>query len=102
MEDLADLGGLVIAYYAYLKTSDYKSTKNIELFTKNQLFFISFAQLHRTKYTKQEIINRLLNDTHSIAEYRVNGTLKNFKEFHKAFNVKLEDEMMYENCTEIW
>ncbi len=102
MEDFADIGGLVIAYYAYLKTSDYQSKKNAENFTNNQLFFISFAQLHRTKYTKQEIINRLLNDTHSIAEYRVNGALKNFKEFHKAFNVKLDDEMMCEKCKEIW
>jgi len=102
IEDLADLGGLVIAYYAYLKTSDYKSTENIENFTKNQLFFIGFAQLHRTKYSKQEITNRLLNDTHSIAEYRVNGVLKNFRDFHKAFNVKPDDEMMYVNSVEIW
>ena len=70
-EDIADMGGLTIALQAFLKKID--TNKEKELYA----FFFNFAQLHKCIYTENEINNRLVNDNHNLAEYRVNVTLMN-------------------------
>ncbi len=95
-ENIADLGGLTMAYYAYSRTEEFKSGELREGFTPAQRFFISYAQLWKINYTKEEMKNRIANDSHSPGMYRVNGPLMNCPEFFEAFSVKEGDVMR--NC----
>jgi putative endopeptidase len=92
-ENIADLGGITLAYYAYAKTAEFKSGKVVEGYTPAQRFFISFAQLWKINYTEAELKNRIANDPHSPGMYRVNGPLMNCPEFFEAFSVKEGDKM---------
>ena len=87
-ENIADLGGLTMAYYAYSRTDEFKKNEMREGFTPAQRFFIAYAQLWKIKYTDEEMKNRIANDSHSPGMYRVNGPLKNCPEFFNAFSVE--------------
>jgi putative endopeptidase len=92
-ENIADLGGLTLAYYAYTKTEEFKEGKARNGFTPAQRFFISFAQLWKINFTDAELKKRIATDPHAPGMYRVNGPLMNCPEFFEAFNVKEEDPM---------
>jgi len=92
-ENIADLGGMTLAYHAYTLTEEFKSNKKIEGYTPAQRFFIAYAQLWKMNYTDAELKNRIANDPHSPAKYRVNGPLLNCEEFFNAFDVKEGDKM---------
>lgn len=92
-ENIADLGGLTLAYHAYAKTREFTSGVKRGGYTPAQRFFISYAQLWKINYTEEELKNRLANDPHSPGMYRVNGPLKNCPEFFEAFDVKETDNM---------
>jgi putative endopeptidase len=87
-ENIADLGGLTMAYYAYTRTNEFKKNEIREGFTPAQRFFIAYAQLWKIKYTDEEMKNRISNDPHSPGMYRVNGPLKNCPEFFESFKVE--------------
>lgn len=92
-ENLADLGGLAIAYEAFQKTEQAKKSEKIDGFTPNQRFFLSWAQVWCTKSRDAETANRIITDPHSPAEWRTNGPLSNMPEFYEAFNIKPGDKM---------
>lgn len=92
-ENIADLGGLTLAFHAYTRTAEYKSGEIREGFTPAQRFFIAYAQLWKINYTPAELQNRLATDPHSPGMFRVNGPLKNCPEFFEAFDVKPGDSM---------
>lgn len=92
-ENIADLGGLTLAFHAYERTAEYKSGISREGYTPAQRFFIAYAQLWKINYTEEELKNRIANDPHSPGMYRVNGPLMNCPEFFEAFNVKETDAM---------
>jgi putative endopeptidase len=86
-ENIADLGGVRIAYAAYLGTPEGRSTGTVDGFTPAQRFFISFASIWRSS-TRPESIRLLVNtDPHSPERFRVNGPLSNLDEFAQAFSV---------------
>jgi putative endopeptidase len=92
-ENIADLGGLTMAFYAYKRTDEYKKQELREGFTPEQRFFIAYAQLWKIKYTEAEMKKRLATDPHSPGMYRVNGPLKNCPEFFEAFQIEEGREM---------
>lgn len=95
-ENLADLGGLAIAYEAFEKTKQAKEGKRIDGFTPEQRFFLSWAQVWRANTRPEEIAQRIVTDPHAPNELRANAPLSNMPEFYKAFDVKPGDKMYRE------
>ena len=92
-ENIADLGGLNIAYDAFKLTKQGQDTTKIDGFTPDQRFLLSYAQIWRSKL-KPELERMYINvDPHSPNIYRVLGPLENFEPFYKAFNVQPGDKM---------
>ena len=92
-ENMADNGGLAIAYDAFKMTKQGKSNVKIDGFTPDQRFFISFAQVWRAKQKDESLRQLVLTNPHSPENWRVLGPLSNFTPFYKAFNVKPGDKM---------
>lgn len=92
-ENLADLGGLAIAYEAFQKTEQAKKGEKIDGLTPDQRFFLSWAQVWRANTRDEEAANRIITDPHSPVEWRTNGPLSNMPEFYKAFDIKEGDKM---------
>ncbi len=91
-ENIADLGGLNIAYYAMKKAST-GNEKPIDGFTPDQRFFLAYAHLWAQNIRDKEIVRRTKEDPHSLGRFRVLGPLRNMPEFYKAFDVKEGDYM---------
>ncbi len=102
-ENLADLGGLSIAYDAMQKSMEGKARpEKIDGFTPEQRFFFGWGQVWSGKYRPE--LTRLLiqSDPHSIPEFRVNGPLANMTEFSQAFGCKDGDRMVREKQCRVW
>lgn len=87
-ENLADLGGITLAYQAFKLTKQGQSTEKIDGFTPDQRFFLGFAQVWRIKVRDETERVGVATDPHSPAKFRVNGPLTNFMPFYQAFSVK--------------
>jgi putative endopeptidase len=92
-ENLADIGGLTIAYQAYEKTAEAKAHKSIDGFTPEQRFFLGWAQIWRTNERPEALRQQVQTDPHSPAKFRTIGPLMNMPEFYKAFGCKNGDKM---------
>lgn len=92
-ENIADIGGLAIAYDAFKMTAQGKDTVKIDGFTPDQRFFLSVAQIWRTKLQDKAVLMRINTDPHSPGMYRVLGPLMNFDPFYAAFNVQPSNKM---------
>lgn len=92
-ENLADNGGLSIAYAAFKMTKEGQSNEKVDGLTPDQRFFLSVAQVWRIKTKPERMLWRINNDPHSPEMYRVNGPVSNMPAFYKAFNVKPGDKM---------
>jgi putative endopeptidase len=92
-ENLADIGGVAIAFEAFKKTPQGKSNDMIDGFTPDQRFFLGLAQIWRDKTTDAALRFRINNDPHSPAMFRVNGPVSNSPAFYKAFNIRPGDKM---------
>lgn len=103
-ENLADIGGLAIAYDAFKLTKQGKDTGKIDGFTPDQRFFLGYAQVWRMKDRDEIARSRINTDPHSPSEFRVNGPAANFDAFYKAFNIKEGDKLYIkpENRVNIW
>jgi putative endopeptidase len=87
-ENIADLGGVSIAYAAFLKTDQAKKAEKLDGFTPQQRFFLSWAQIWRTNYTDAALKKQVNTNPHSPSKFRGNGPLTNLPEFYEAFGVK--------------
>jgi len=92
-ENLADNGGMQIAYEAFKRTEQGKGDAKIDGFTPDQRFFLSLAQLWRMKISDEATRLNINTNPHSPAMYRTNGPMSNMPSFYKAFNVKPENKM---------
>jgi putative endopeptidase len=89
-ENLADLGGITIAYDALERVlaKDPSKRKNIDGLTPEQRFFISFAQIWRTNWRQDALRQRITTDFHSPGQFRAIGPEQNFQPFYDAFGIK--------------
>ncbi len=92
-ENIGDVGGLSMAYRAYKIHLNGKEDKVIDGLTGDQRFFMAWAQVWRNKSRDEYLRQQLNTDPHSPPNYRANGTVRNFDEWYKAFNVKPGDAL---------
>ena len=92
-ENIADHGGLRVAYSAFKKTEQGKGDKLIDGFTPDQRFFLSYANVWAANITKEEMLRRTKVDPHSLGINRVNVAIRNLEEFFNAFNIQPEMPM---------
>jgi putative endopeptidase len=94
-ENIADLGGLILAYHAMEKSFEGKEVPaKIDGFTPQQRFFLGWAQVWHMNMTEEELRNRIITDPHSPGEYRVKGPLANLSEFSEAFGCDANSPMV--------
>ena len=92
-ENIGDLGGLNMAYHAYQLSLKGQPAPVIDGLTGDQRFFLSWAQVWRTKYRDGALREIVMSDVHSPAQFRVNGPLPNIDAWYEAFNVQPTDKL---------
>lgn len=92
-ENIADQGGLTIAYLALQLAQQGKPTKKIDGLTPAQRFYIAYARLWGQNITEAEIRRLTKLDPHSLGLLRVNQALRNLDTFHQAFSIRPSDKM---------
>jgi putative endopeptidase len=96
-ENIADLGGLYIAFGAFQRWQQENPSENVnnnsDSLTPEQKFFLGYAQVWRQNIHDEAQKQRLVIDPHSPGYLRVNGPLSNMAEFHAAFNIQKGDTM---------
>ncbi|MFL6761059.1 MAG: M13 family metallopeptidase [Sphingomicrobium sp.] len=93
-ENLADLGGLETAYAAYRRyVARHGEPPVIDGYTGDQRFFIAYAQAWQGKRREGALRQQLLSNPHSPDKYRVDGIVRNFDPWYKAFNVQPGDKL---------
>ena len=103
-ENIADLGGLNIAWDAYQMTEEAQHNESIDGFTPAQRFFISYGAVWRNNIRDKALERRIKEDVHSPAEARVNRALGSMPHFYEAFEC-VEGDKMYiapEERAKIW
>ena len=93
-ENIADLGGLMIAYDALNAAWEKNPPQtSIDGYTPAQRFFLSWGQVWRSNSRQKALLMRVKTDVHSPEKFRVNGPLSNLDIFYKAFGVKEGDAL---------
>ena len=93
-ENIADLGGILVALDAYRKREGERKHDIIVGFTGEQRVFLAWAQYRRGKRRPEFLAQFLIKDIHSPHNYRINGIVKNIDEWYKIFNVT-EDNLLF-------
>ncbi|XP_058389201.1 endothelin-converting enzyme-like 1 [Diceros bicornis minor] len=104
-ENIADMGGLKLAYYAYQKwVREHGPEHPLHRlkYTHNQLFFIAFAQNWCIKRRSQSIYLQVLTDKHAPEHYRVLGSVSQFEEFGRAFHCPKDSPMNPAHKCSVW
>jgi putative endopeptidase len=92
-ENIADLGGILLAWDAFKKTEQYKSGKTIGGFTPSQRYFIGWTLGWMNNIRPENLALRVKTDVHAPSFLRVNGPVSNMTEFYEAFQVKPGEKM---------
>ncbi|MGH7596927.1 MAG: M13 family metallopeptidase, partial [bacterium] len=103
-ENIADLGGLAIAYEGLMKALENKRVQPLDGFTPEQRFFLSWAQIWRVNYRPESMRLQVLTNVHAPGNFRVLGPLANMPEFYLAFSVAETDAMFQPEAqrSKIW
>jgi putative endopeptidase len=101
-EDVADLGGTILAYLAWKHAARAQDLKPIGGFAPDQRFFIGFAQWACGDERPESKRVTALTDPHSPLEYRVNGVVSNMPEFAKAFSCQAGQPMVRAPACRVW
>lgn len=92
-ENIADLGGLNVAYDAFKMTKQGQSTSLVDGLTPDQRFFLSRAQICRENVLPQTEVNLIESDNHAPLQYRVIGAVVNMDAWYNAFNIKPRNKL---------
>jgi endothelin-converting enzyme/putative endopeptidase len=101
-EDVADLGGTILALAAWRAETANKKLQNIEGFTPEQRFFIGLAQWACENARPEDQRANAITDPHSPGQYRINGVVVNLPEFQQAFSCKAGSPMTREDRCRVW
>jgi putative endopeptidase len=103
-ENLADHGGLQVAYAAYRNATKNNPLPVLDGLTPEQRFFLAYAGVWAGNITDEDIRNLTKSDPHSLGRWRVNGALPHIDAWYDAFNIKPGDKMYIpkENRLLLW
>ncbi len=101
-EDIADLGGTILAYAAWKAATATQQLHDMEGFTPDQRFFIGLAQWACENQRPESLRLHTLTDPHSPGKYRINGVVVNMPEFQKAFSCKAGQPMVSVKACRVW
>lgn len=92
-ENIADLGGLSVAYNAYKLSLNGKKSDGLAGLSAEQRFFLAFGQVWKGNFKEEYLRKMVLTNVHSPGNFRAIGAPSNMTEFYEAFNVKEGDKM---------
>ena len=101
-EDVADLGGLILAYMAWKEDTKGQNLQPIENLTPDQRFFVGYGQSWCGESRDETKRLRATVDPHSPEKYRTNGVVSNMPEFQEAFHCKAGAPMVNQNRCRVW
>ena len=100
-ENIADLGGAVLAFEAFRRATHNRPRTVVDGFTPEQRFFVAFAQVGADQRRPDALRQQVFGDTHAPSQWRVNGVLSNFPEFAKAWGCKSGDAMVRDEAVRV-
>jgi len=100
-ENIADLGGLTMSYYALQLALGDAGRERVDGFTPEQRFFLSWAQVWRRNVRDEALQLQINTDPHAPARFRINGPVANMPEFYKAFGCEEGDGMVNPTSTRV-
>jgi len=103
-EDIADLGGLIIAWMAWQEQTKTMRLREVDGLTPSQRFFVGFAQWACTNDRPENLRVGAMTDPHSPAPYRINGVVVNMPEYAEAFSCKIGQKLVKrpEDVCKVW
>ena len=103
-ENLADHGGLQVAFTAFKNATKDAKPENKDGYTPEQRFFMAYSGVWAGNITEEEIRNRTKTDPHSLGRWRVNGALPHIDAWYEAFDVKEGDKLFIpkEERLDLW
>jgi endothelin-converting enzyme/putative endopeptidase len=101
-EDVADLGGLLLAYMAWKEDTNNQKLEPIDGLTPEQRFFVGYGQSWCGHVRDESKRMRATIDPHSPEKYRTNGVVSNMPQFEEAFHCKAGSAMVNENRCRVW
>ena len=101
-EDVADLGGTLLAYIAWKKQTEGQKLASADGFTPDQRFFVGMAQWACENARPEDLRLHAATDPHSPGFARINGVVSNMPEFRKAFSCKVGQPMVHTPSCKVW
>jgi putative endopeptidase len=93
-ENIADLGGLLVAYDAFKLATKGRDAAKIDGLTPDQRFFLAYAQTWRTAQRPEQLRLQVQSNEHAPAKFRTNGAVSDIPAFARAFDCKSGDPML--------
>jgi endothelin-converting enzyme/putative endopeptidase len=101
-ENVADLGGEILAYIAWKDATRDLKLEPIDGLTPDQRFFIGFAQWDCSNERPEQLREWVITNPHSPSRDRINGVIVNMPEFERAFSCKAGQPMVSEKACKVW
>jgi endothelin-converting enzyme/putative endopeptidase len=101
-EDVADLGGTLLAYMAWKRATEGQDLKPADGLTPDQRFFVGMGQWACGAERPENLRMRVTTDPHSPEQFRINGVVSNLPQFGEAFGCKVGQPMMRAEACRVW
>jgi len=101
-ENVADIGGVILAYVAWQQDVKGKNLQPMEGLTPEQRFFVGYAQSWCANMRDESKRMRVTIDPHAPEKYRANGVVSDMPEFQQAFHCKVDAPMVRKNACRVW